>query len=118
MCVCVHKRSRSCNRIFPIRSLRNAVLANLLPNEASLHDTVVSLCQALGYCIPGRDRDVPSCQVADELCGPSFYLSTCDRESEEFTIYLHRELEFIICGALPPLDQYAFMACYFTTDLI
>ena len=39
-------------------------------------------------------------------------------ESEEFTIYIHREPDFIICGAVPPLDQYAFMACYFTTDLI
>lgn len=112
----VHKLSRSRNRIFHIRILRNAVLANMLPYEASLHGTVVSLSQALGYCIPGRDRDVPSCQVADVLCGPSFYLSTGDRESEEFMIYLHREPEFIICGA--PLDQCAFMACYFTTDLI
>jgi len=118
VCVCVRKRSRSRNRIFPIRSLRNAVLANMPPDEVSLHDAVVSLCPALGCCIPGRDRDVPSCQVADVLCGPSFYLSTGDRESEEFTIYLHRELEFIICGAVPPLDQYTFMAGYFTTDLI
>jgi hypothetical protein len=50
----------------------------MLLDEASLHGTVVSLCQALGNCIPGRDRDVPSCQVADVLCGPSFYLSTGD----------------------------------------
>jgi hypothetical protein len=90
----------------------------MLQAEASLHDTVVSLCQALGYCIPGRDRDVPSCQVADVLCGPSLYLSTGDRESEEFTVYLNRELEFVIRGPVPPLYHYAFMACYFTTDLI
>ena len=89
-----------------------------MPDEASLHDTVVSLRQALGNCIPDRPRDVPSRQVADILYGPSSYLSTGDRKSEKFTIYLHQELEFIICGAVPPLDQYAFMACYFTTDLI
>ena len=117
--MCVHKRSRSRNSIFPIISLRNAVLTNMLPDEASLHDTVVSLCQALGYCIPGRDRDVRTfLSGRGLLCDPSFCLFTGDRESEEFTIYLLREPELIICGAVPPLDQYAFMACYFTTDLI
>lgn len=103
----VHKRSRSGSRISPTRSLRNAVLANMLQDEASLCDTLGSLYQVLGCCFPGRDRVVPSCQVA-----LTYYVS------EELTVYLHRELYFIICGAVPPLDQCAFMACYFITDLI
>jgi hypothetical protein len=50
------------------------------------------------------------------LCGQSFDLSAGDWVNEEFTIYLNREIEFIICRDVPPLYQYALMACYFKID--